>query len=252
MGIRHAVVVLPVRDEADALAVLLPEVMKEINTSPVPLKLLVVDDGSTDESGSVAASHGIAVVSQEAMGKPPAVRRGFEYAMREGIDAAIVFDGDGQHPTGAIQHMVDLLDRYEIIKGTRFHERSLQIGTPRDRLVLNRRIRSRLTDITGWAITDPQCGLVGMQREVIRKMLPRLRWIEEWEIELILHLHLLVGSAQCPIYEFPIAARYAELPGAKQREKYHPHRGRARLNERLTRQMRVIDETLRDLECEKR
>lgn len=241
---QRTMVVIPVRDEGDALVSLLPRLKAAMMADSQPLHGILIDDGSKDGSGGVAAASDIPVVRQDPSGKSQAVRRGFETALQEGFDAAVVFDGDGQHPVEVVPRLMSVLCEFPIVKGTRFHPASEQIGTPRDRAILNQKVRCRLQEITGWPVTDPQCGLIGLQRRIIELILPRLRWQEEWEIEFLLHLHDALPWEPYPIIEIPIPAIYAGLPGAKQEEKYRPENAFLRLEERLTRQMRVIDETL--------
>lgn len=250
MDIRRVLVIIPVRDEADALRWLLPRLKEAAATLGTPCDLLVIDDGSSDDSSNAAAAANIPVIRQDPSGKPRAVQRGFACAMENGYDAALVFDGDAQHPVEILTTMVESLRTYAIVKGTRFHAASPQVGTPADRIILNRKIRERLKTITGWPVSDPQCGLIGLHGIIIRMILPRLRWHEEWEIEFLLHLHQAMPGQPYPIYEIPIPAVYTGLPGAKQREKYHKQHALVRLRERLSRQMRVIGETLRALQAE--
>ena len=157
------VVVVPVRDEADALERLLPRVGAQAGGATV----VVVDDGSSDGSAEVARRHGVAVIGQRPLGKPAAVRCGFEYALAQDCDAAVVFDGDGQHPPEALPDMIGLLRSSDIVKGARFHPASPQIGTPDDRQELCRRIRDLVREHTGWVVHDPQCGFVGLRRPMI-------------------------------------------------------------------------------------
>ncbi|KKW42617.1 MAG: Glycosyl transferase [Candidatus Magasanikbacteria bacterium GW2011_GWA2_56_11] len=231
------VVVVPVRDEADALERLLPRVGAQAGGATV----VVVDDGSSDGSAEVARRHGVAVIGQRPLGKPAAVRCGFEYALAQDCDAAVVFDGDGQHPPEALPDMIGLLRSSDIVKGARFHPASPQIGTPDDRQELCRRIRDLVREHTGWVVHDPQCGFVGLRRPMIELVLSSLSWTVEWEIELIVWLRSRTVNG-CPILELPIPAIYADLPGRKQAVKYDPAFSRARLQERFPRQARAVAE----------
>ena len=62
------------------------------------LPVLVVDDGSKDDTSSISAANGAIVLRQEPnQGKGAAMERGFGYALENGYDAVITVDGDGQH-----------------------------------------------------------------------------------------------------------------------------------------------------------
>lgn len=77
--------VLPCRDEAPALADLLPRI-------PAGWRVVVVDNGSTDDTAAVAAAHGARVVREEVAGYGAAVHAGVEAATATYL---AVMDGDG-------------------------------------------------------------------------------------------------------------------------------------------------------------
>jgi glycosyltransferase involved in cell wall biosynthesis len=66
---------------------------------PVPCDICVVDDGSSDDTGDRARAHaGVTVLVHERnRGKGAALRTGFDHAVREGYDAVVTMDADGQH-----------------------------------------------------------------------------------------------------------------------------------------------------------
>lgn len=67
------------------------------------LPVLVVDDGSKDETASLAQSAGATVLVQNPnQGKGAALRRGFAWALAEGYEGVIALDGDGQHDPAEI------------------------------------------------------------------------------------------------------------------------------------------------------
>ena len=67
------------------------------------LTVIVVDDGSTDATGEVAADAGAVVVRQEPnQGKGAALRTGFRRALADGAEAILTLDADGQHDPAEI------------------------------------------------------------------------------------------------------------------------------------------------------
>lgn len=88
--------VLPCRDEAPALRELLPRI-------PGELRVVVVDNGSRDETASVAAAHGAVVVREPRAGYGAAVHRGLAAARREFV---AVMDGDGSFDPSAVEGLV--------------------------------------------------------------------------------------------------------------------------------------------------
>ncbi len=74
-----------------------------INGAKKYLPVLVVDDGSQDETSTIAGENGAVVLRQEPnQGKGAAMERGFRYALENGYDAVITIDADGQHNTEEI------------------------------------------------------------------------------------------------------------------------------------------------------
>ena len=69
--------------------------------------MLVVDDGSTDDTGARAAAAGAEVVSLGARrGKGAALRRGFAEGLRRGVARVVTLDGDGQHEPDEIPRLL--------------------------------------------------------------------------------------------------------------------------------------------------
>lgn len=128
----------------------------EILASIPEADILVVDDGSLDDTGSVAHGAGAAVLTLPYnMGVGGAMRAGYAYAQRNGYRAAIQVDADGQHNPVDIMRVLEGLDSADISIGARFAE----VGTyeakgPRRwamvflARVISRIARTRLTDVT--------------------------------------------------------------------------------------------------------
>ena len=93
--------VIPCLNEAQTIAALVRSVRRHIPD------VLVVDDGSRDNTAELAAGAGAVVVSHPRnLGKGAAVKTGLTAAMREGFDRALLMDGDGQHRPGDIPAFV--------------------------------------------------------------------------------------------------------------------------------------------------
>lgn len=95
--------ILPCRDEGPALETLLPAV-------PHGLHVIVVDNGSTDDTALVAARHGATVVVEQRPGYGAAVHAGVEAATREYV---AVMDGDGSFDPGAVLPLLEQVRRGE-------------------------------------------------------------------------------------------------------------------------------------------
>lgn len=86
------------------------------------LPVVVVDDGSTDETAAQAASAGASVIRQlPNQGKGAALREGFRHALRAGVDAVVTLDADGQHDPAEISRFLAAFEAgdAELIVGRR-------------------------------------------------------------------------------------------------------------------------------------
>jgi glycosyltransferase involved in cell wall biosynthesis len=97
-------VILPAKNEADGLRKALPVLRACLPEAEV----IVVDDGSTDDTAAVATSHGVRVLSSPySMGNGASIKRGTRAATG---DVLIFMDADGQHDPSLIHLLLDKLD----------------------------------------------------------------------------------------------------------------------------------------------
>jgi len=92
----RVLVVVPAHDEA-------PRIAAVVRGAAAHLPVLVVDDGSSDDTARVAREAGADVLEQRPnAGKGAALRAGFRRALDAGYDGALTLDGDGQHDPAEI------------------------------------------------------------------------------------------------------------------------------------------------------
>lgn len=86
-------------------------VAEVVGVARTHLPVLVVDDGSRDDTGRVAEAAGAAVVRQEPnQGKGAALQHGFRWALEQGYDAILTLDADGQHDPAEIPSFLACYD----------------------------------------------------------------------------------------------------------------------------------------------
>jgi len=123
--------------------------------------IIVVDDGSTDDTVEIAKAAGATVVAhEENRGKGRAVKNALRYAVEHGFDALVLLDGDGQHnPNEIPQLLVPLTnDSADIVIGFRTF----------DQMPAYRRLgRAVLDHATGGPVRDSQCGIRALNRNAI-------------------------------------------------------------------------------------
>lgn len=107
-------IVLPAKNEAEGLRRILPELRQRFPEA----QIIVVDDGSGDDTASVAASHGVKILrSHYSMGNGAAIKRGARAASGQVL---VFMDADGQHSAEHVQQLLDKLDEgYDMVVGAR-------------------------------------------------------------------------------------------------------------------------------------
>ncbi|MDZ7740349.1 MAG: glycosyltransferase family 2 protein [Bacteroidota bacterium] len=113
-------IIIPAYNEADNII----DVINEIHTAYPHFDILVVNDGSDDETGKLARSTDIATVIDLPvnLGIGAAVQTGFKYALRNDYDITLQFDGDGQHMVKEIEKIIDpvMNSEADMMIGSRF------------------------------------------------------------------------------------------------------------------------------------
>jgi glycosyltransferase involved in cell wall biosynthesis len=157
-----ATVVLPAYNEEMGLAVLLPALLA---LSLGRFEVVVVDDGSTDSTASLAESFGCRVVRHAAnAGKGVAVRTGLTAARGEKV---IIMDADDTYPVDAVLEIINRLDECEMVVGVRTLGRA---NIPLFNRVGNAVLTTAIRVASGSRWTDPLTGFYGLRRSALERM----------------------------------------------------------------------------------
>jgi glycosyltransferase involved in cell wall biosynthesis len=151
-GPAKCAVVIPCFNEGASIATLVLEVRQH-----VPF-VMVVDDGSTDDTSALAASAGATVVSHARnIGKGAALKTGLAAALKRGFEWVLTMDGDGQHkPQDAPAFLRCAEQTYaQLVVGNRMHNPQ---AIPWLRRQVNRWMSRRLSERAGQFLPDSQCG----------------------------------------------------------------------------------------------
>jgi glycosyltransferase involved in cell wall biosynthesis len=119
--------------------------------------VLVVDDGSTDDTARVAEEAGArVVVHPQNRGKGAALRSGFEAAYDLGFSTVVTLDADGQHLPSEILKLLRCGDESALVIGVRDLAR---VGAPRSNQLSNAFANLYLSTVLGVPLRDTQCGM---------------------------------------------------------------------------------------------
>lgn len=162
--------VIPAYEEAVGIAAVVVAASKHV---PV----LVIDDGSSDDTAAHARDAGATVLRQVPnAGKGAALRRGFAYALDKGFDAVVTLDGDGQHDPDEIPQVLAKLQEADMAIGARWGEST--------QMPLWRKVGKRVLDYgtamasetkgaQGPKLTDSQSGFRAYSRKALEAIAPR-------------------------------------------------------------------------------
>jgi len=148
-------VVMPAKNEALAIA----SVVKQVLIVVPAAEVIVVDDGSSDETAALASGAGAKVVSHRySMGNGAAIKTGVRAANGEIV---VFMDSDGQHSPSDIPRLLEQIDKgYDLVVGARSSSSQASVG----RLAANSFYNRFSTWIVGHKIEDLTSGF----RAVVR------------------------------------------------------------------------------------
>ena len=173
-----------------------------------PVTVIVVDDGSTDNTAFIAQAAGALVVRHEQnMGKGVALNTGMREARQMDPEAIVVIDGDGQHLVRELPNLVRpiLEDRADIVVGSRYLKNTSQVPTHR---VLGHWFFNKLTSIASRVkVSDSQSGYRAFSAKAFNTgLFLSTNFSVESEMQFLAHENDL------RVTEVPITVHYADKP----------------------------------------
>jgi dolichol-phosphate mannosyltransferase len=135
--------------------------------------VLVVNDGSTDQTAELLAQHPeVAVVTHPRnRGYGAALISAFAYTLDHNYDVLVTTDCDGQHEPARIPVLLEAIHDADIVSGSRYLRDFRQnSSTPQDRRRINQIITQELNDLLGLDLTDAFCGFKAYRREALAKL----------------------------------------------------------------------------------
>lgn len=159
--------VIPAHNEEAAIPLVLDGIRRVVKEERLQAEVIVVDDGSTDQTATVAAAHGARVISIPMnVGYGAALKRGVETATYSQI---IIADGDASYPLEYSGEMLRRLARFDLVIGRRTgatYYRSLLASPFRLVYLL------LVWFVVGRRVPDPNSGFRAFRRDAIMEFLP--------------------------------------------------------------------------------
>jgi len=194
MNISSVCLVIPAYNEAKALGGVLDGVAQ------LGLDVLVVDDGSSDDTAAIAADAGVHLVRHETnRGKGVAIRTAIDWVLAREYGAALFLDADGQHLPGEVPLFLAEYHRTgaDLIVGSRMADtRSM----PVHRRFANRFSSTLVSCLAGTRVTDSQSGYRLLSVRLLEQLRNRGGAGFDFETEMIIDaVRGGLGYAEVPI-----------------------------------------------------
>lgn len=195
----HTTVIVPAFNEENGLAAVLHELRRVLGDG---IEILVVDDGSTDRTATVATAAGVRVASHSRnRGKGAAVRTGLDLAAGDRI---VVIDADGTYPADQIPTILGLLDGHDLVLGARRRGRG---NIPLFNRLGNAVFSTAIRRVSGFRSADPLTGLYASRRHHLRAMALRS---DGFAIETEIAMKSAAMGLDAVDHEIPYGARVGE------------------------------------------
>jgi glycosyltransferase involved in cell wall biosynthesis len=161
---RGVSVVVPAYNEERAIECCLGELQTELASVDRDCELIVVDDGSSDRTGTLAEKAGARVIALPE-------NRGYGAALKAGVAAArydtiAITDADGTYPASALLELLAFADRYDMVIGART---GAHVADPLLRRPAKWILRRLASYLAGRPIPDLNSGLRVMDRRLIER-----------------------------------------------------------------------------------
>jgi len=189
-------IIVPAFNESKSL----PGLMRALRDECPCFDVVVIDDGSTDNTRNAVAGLARVVTLPCNLGIGGAVQTGLQIALREDYDLAIQVDGDGQHPAREVAKLLAAMEKSgaDMIVGSRFRSFDGFKSTAARRMGI-RFFAAVLSSICRTEITDPTSGFRVLSRRAIRLLAHR--YSEDFpEVEALVVAH----RAGLRIEEIPV------------------------------------------------
>jgi dolichol-phosphate mannosyltransferase len=168
----RCIVVIPTYNECENLPLLVPQVLGQ----DPRIEILVVDDASPDGTGKIADElakaeprvHVLHRLNKDGLGA--AYRAGFARALELGADWIVQMDADFSHPPDTLSPMLEEIQHYEVVMGSRYLRGITVVNWPIGRILISYYGNLYVRTVTGLPISDTTGGFRCMRRGLLERI----------------------------------------------------------------------------------
>ncbi len=203
-------IIIPAYNESSAICDVIKSTFKEFEKTNYNVSLVVVNDGSNDETSSISRNSGAIVIDHILnSGAGGATATGLSYAQQNGFDIAATMDADGQHDAKDIIKGIDaiVISGDDLLIGSRMIDNK---GMSRTKIIGNKGLSIITYALFGISSTDSQSGL----RIFSRRALENLHW-KTSGYEFCSEMLWRAKQQKLRISEYPIKAIYTDYSKSK-------------------------------------
>ena len=168
----NPIIIIPAFNEQDNILGLINKIKL------LDVDYLIINDHSIDNTSTILKQHKLNHMDlPNNVGIAGVTQMGFRYAIDHGYDAAIVIDGDGQHPPKYVHKLLDELNNdYDYVIGSRFVENDKPWNL---RMIGSRIIVACIYLTSGKKISDPTSGMRALGKRVLEEFAKDMNYIAE-------------------------------------------------------------------------
>lgn len=191
-------VLIPAFEEAEHIGAVVAGARRHVES------VVVVDDGSRDATGKLAAAAGAEVITHaHNLGKGAAIKTGLNALLPRAFDYLLLMDGDGQHLCGEIDRFLEAA-RAQPDTPLWIGNRMLNpVAMPWPRRLANRFMSWRISALCGTRVPDSQCGFRMLHRCIVPSLFCETN-AYDYETEML----LVAGRDGYAIGSVPVTAVY--------------------------------------------
>ncbi len=202
--------VIPAYNEGSVIGIVIKDLNKSLISKKMNFEIIVVNDGSNDNTSTVARNSGVHVIDHILnTGSGGATATGLSYAQQNNFDIAVTLDADGQHHPQDVIKGIEIMakDGGDLLIGSRLMNPE---GMSKIKIFGNKGLSTITNILFGVHVTDSQSGL----RIFSRNTLDVLTW-KTSGFEYCSEMLWRAKQLGLEIREYPIKAIYTEYSQGK-------------------------------------